>query len=129
MIEENWKSIIGYEGYYEASSLGKIRSVDRIVTNRLNVIRPLNGKDLSKVINKGYEYVALCKDGVPKLYSVHQLVAMAFLDHNPCGHKFVIDHIDGNPLNNNVDNIEIVTQSINVQRGYDKARSCSKQLG
>jgi len=117
MGEEIWKDIVGYEGYYQASNSGRIRSIDRVITNNIGVIRPLSGKELRKAINKDYEYVELCRNNIQKMYSVHQLVAMTFLNHTPCGHKLVIDHIDGNPLNNSVNNLDVVTQQENVKRG------------
>ena len=64
----------------------------------------------------GYFGVSLCKNCVSKSFTTHQLVAMAFLNHKPDGHKLVIDHIDENKENNIVENLRIVTQRFNLSR-------------
>ena len=77
-----WKPIVGYEGIYEVSDNGEIKS---LIKNRL--LKP-------SIHKKGYLFVTLTKERVHKRYYVHRLVATAFLDNNDC-HKEV-NHIDGN---------------------------------
>ena len=97
---EEWRDIKGYEGYYQVSNLGRVKSFYR------------NTETIKKLSDwKGglYLVVSLYKDKIHKTFNVHQLVAEAFLNHKPCRYKLVIDHIDNNPLNNNVENIQLIT--------------------
>ena len=71
----------------------------------------------------GYKFIALSKNGKIKYIAIHQLVAMAFLNHIPNGYKFVINHKDFNKLNNHVDNIEIVTMRENSNMKHIKHSS------
>lgn len=103
-MEEIWKDIEGYEGFYQVSSLGRIKSLERRVKARYNyqVI-----KEKIRKLNKttaGYLYVVLSKEGINKTHLVHQLVAKAFLqkiDNLEC-----INHIDENKENNSITNLE-----------------------
>ena len=98
---EIWKPIKGYEGLYEVSNLGRVKSVAR------NMIRKTYIKK-----DKGYEIIMLCKNGRGKNHSVHRLVAEAFIP-NPYG-KREINHKDYNRANNNVANLEWVTRVENI---------------
>ena len=118
---EEWKPIQNYEGLYEISNLGNVRSLDRevIVTrkNKTSFKRTLKGQvlRLSKT-TKGYPQIALGKNGKLKSFEVHRLVAKAFME-NP--HNFiVVNHIDGNIKNNNVSNLEWCTHSHNSKHAY-----------
>lgn len=111
-MEEQWKDIEGYEGYYQVSNLGRVKSLDRYIDNkgRRQFIRGVNlkpGKDRG-----GYSYVILQKNS-KKTILLHKLVAQAFLT-NPYN-KPQINHIDGNKQNNCVDNLEYCTPSENVR--------------
>ena len=75
----------------------------------------------------GYFICELCKHSKAKTFKVHQLVAIAFLNHTPCGFGLVINHINHNPQNNRVDNLEIVTQRENTNQKHLK--STSKYIG
>ena len=111
-MEEEWKSIKGYENY-------KISSKGRVKSFKLN-----KGKLLKTGVNiHGYKKVNLCKNGKLKYKTVHQLVAVAFLNHTPCGLKLVVNHIDFDKLNNNVSNLEIVTSRENGNRKHIKSSS------
>ena len=119
-----WKDIEGYEGLYQVSDAGEVRSLDRITTGNRN--RKINGKVLAKLkTGTGYYRVDLCKNGKTKRHKVHRLVAKAFIE-NPNNKPFV-NHIDNNPLNNNVSNLEWCTASENslhsVRCGRWKERS------
>lgn len=110
------KDIPGYEGLYVVSNTGIVRSLDRVVL-RKGVKVKLAGKEVS---HKGtYICSHLSKNGKVKIYGNHVLVAMAFLGFKPSGRSTVIDHIDNNPHNNNLDNLQILTQSDNVYK-YSK---------
>lgn len=110
---EEWKDVVGYEGYYQVSNLGNVRSIDRIVDG-------LNGRRFFKGItlkqnkdNYGYCIVSLYKERKPKTCKVHRLVADAFIEN--VNDKSTINHIDGNKENNSVENLEWLTQEENFQ--------------
>ena len=107
-----WKAIRGYEGYYEVSDCGEVRSVDRYVKNRGNFMRRLTGKTMEQTVAaNGYCVVNLRKNRTSNVVCVHRLVSEAFIE-NP-EHKETVNHIDGNKLNNNVTNLEWSTYSEN----------------
>lgn len=102
---ENWKRVVGYEGMYDVSDQGGVRSLDRFVAGRSGSMRKLKGRVLVPYTDpRGYKSVHICRD---KLIKVYRLVAIAFIP-NPYSKKEV-NHIDGNPLNNNVSNLEWAT--------------------
>lgn len=119
---EIWKPVLvqGFEGAYEVSSQGRVRSIDRIAM-RLSG-RPLRIKGIilkPSLESKGYLHVGLHKDGESRTMKVHSLVAREFLQAPPGvmgtrKNDFVVNHIDGNKLNNSVSNLEYVTASENV---------------
>lgn len=111
-MKELWKDIVGYEGIYQISNLGNVRSLNRVVI-RGKVKQKRKGKVLSNYkIGKGYYAVRLCK----KMYPIHRLVALHFLknkDNKPC-----VNHIDGNKLNNSASNLEWCTLKENTEHAY-----------
>lgn len=112
MTEEIWKDIEGYEGY-QISSLGRVRSLDRIITHKNGKKELYRGKIRKGVKNKqGYLFLSLCKNGRSRNYFISRLVAMHFIP-NP-ENKPYVDHIDTNPLNNRVDNLRWCTQKENM---------------
>ena len=124
---ENWKDIKGYEGYYQVSDLGRVKSIERKVKSR-GSYRNIKEKILKQ--SKGncdYLKVGLYKEGSLKTFQIHILVAMTFLNHTPCGFKLVVDHIDNDKLNNKLSNIQIVTNRENSTK--DKKGGTSKYLG
>ena len=101
MLNEKWKSVVGYEGLYEVSDLGNLRSYNR-------------GKVKPMKVNKtklGYMKLNLSKECVVKSCRVHRLVCEAFLDN--IDNKPEVNHIDGNKGNNKVSNLEWCTSSEN----------------
>ena len=118
---ENWKNIKGYEGFYQVSNLGRIKSVERDIYCQNGIVHHLKEKILVPALNnKGYQYVNLSKNGKGKLMLVHRLVAMAFIP-NP-ENKPQVNHKDENPLNNCVDNLEWCTASYNALYGTRNER-------
>jgi len=119
---EIWKDIPGYEGVYQISNLSRIKSLSRIILK--NGKYPFKSKEkyLSKSIVNGYEHISLSSVKT-KNYSVHQLVAMAFLNHTPCGYKLVVNHKNFNGLDNRLENLEIITQRENANHRKDKLSS------
>ena len=110
-LPEQWRPIPGYEGLYEASSHGRIRSLPRIAKGPRGHHR-LKGKVLSTPPLREYPVVQLSKAGRATSFRVHVLVAVAFLgDHR---RDKVVNHIDGDKSNNHLSNLEWVTYSDNT---------------
>lgn len=110
--QENWKPVPDYDGLYEVSDLGRVRSLDRVTSAARRDAMVIKGKVLKPALAaNGYYTVALCKDGKPKSHTVHSLVAAAFLGPKPEG--CVIDHIDGGRTDNRPANLRYVSQAVN----------------
>lgn len=110
-VFEIWKDVPGYEGVYQASNKGNIRSVDRYIECR-GTMRMQKGKMLKPYIGKfGYKQVILYNKK-PKLFKVHRLVAMAFIP-NP-ENLPQVNHKDEDKTNNNVENLEWCTCLYNL---------------
>ena len=117
---EVWLPIVGYEGYYEVSNLGRVKSVERFIIYPLGRSQLIREKLLSPSLSEGYRVVSLCRNGTPNRWFVHRLVATAFLD-NPKG-KTQVNHIDFNKSNNNVSNLEWCTPNENTQHSVKHKR-------
>ncbi len=116
--EERWLPVVGYEDFYEVSNKGRVRSVERsVIGGRGQWNRIAKSQEKKPCIaNTGYPVVNLYKGNRYKQRPLHRILAEAFLP-NPHGYKF-INHIDGNKLNNNLDNLEWCTQSHNVRHAF-----------
>ena len=124
-MKEEWKQIEGYEGMYEVSNFGRVRSVARIVKASYGSQRNAYSRVLKPYTNRlGYQYVVLSKDGKTLTRSLHRLVAMAFIP-NPNEYS-IINHKDENPRNNRADNLEWCTQMYNVHYGTGMERGNAK---
>lgn len=110
---EEWRSIEGYRGIYEVSSMGRVRSLDRVLTNGHHR-RGINLKPIPN--DEGYLSVVLCWDGDRHMRKVHSLVCEAFIGPRPEG--LVIDHINHKPDDNRVSNLEYVTHAENIRRSF-----------
>lgn len=109
-MKEIWKDIAGYEGLYQVSNFGRVKSLNY---NKTGISKCLVPKK-----NNSYNMVCLCKGGVHKYVSIHRLVANAFIP-NP-ENKLEVNHIDGNKSNNLISNLEWVTSSENTRHAIDK---------
>tara|TARA_R110002072_G_C7576964_1_gene501671 strand:- start:22 stop:531 length:510 start_codon:yes stop_codon:yes gene_type:complete len=115
-MKEEFKDIPNYEGLYQVSDLGRVKSLVRKGCLTEKILRAATD-------GKGYLTVALSKDGKKKARTIHQLVAATFLNHKPCGHKLVVNHIDHDKLNNKLDNLELDTQRNNSDKKHLKSSS------
>ena len=116
-MNEIWKDIPGYEGLYQVSNLGNVRSVDRYVSHKRLGRKFCKGHLMSTHINNaGYVTVNLCKGNAYKSFDVHRLVAIAFIETDDI-RCVEVNHIDENKQNNVVDNLEWVTKSQNNRYG------------
>jgi len=112
-MNEIWYPCAGYETHYEVSNLGNVRSIERMVNNRLhNGLKKSPAKLLKQGKSKsGYFIVSFCVDGLKSNQTVHRLVARAFISNE--SNKPQVNHKDGNKLNNHIDNLEWMTASEN----------------
>lgn len=137
MENEIWRDVIGYEGIYQISNYGKVKSLSRTClrngkypfTTKETILKPQKN-------GSGYLFVRLSKDSIEKQITIHQLVAITFLNHKPNKFEKVVDHIDNNKLNNYVGNLQIVTNRENSSKdtksitsqytGVCWSKSCNK---
>ena len=117
---EEWRPIAGYEGLYEVSSLGRVRSLPRdtycVTKKKRPYLLHVRGRILSFRYTKGYAFAHLCdKDHHPRHFAVHRLVAAAFIP-NPL-HLPEVNHKDEHPSNNHVSNLEWCDRLYNVRYG------------
>lgn len=113
-MTEVWLPVSGYEGFYEVSSFGNFRSLDRIVPHTEGkLLRNLKGRQLVKTIDKqGRNYVTFSKNGKKNKCRVHLIVAEHFLGQRPKG--FDVCHNDGNASNNHFGNLRYDTHKNNM---------------
>lgn len=114
-MREIFKDVVGYEGLYQVSNLGRVRS-------------SYSGKILRSATKKrGYQYVNLYKDKISKMHQVHRLVAMTFIP-NP-NNLPIVNHKDEDPTNNNVENLEWCTHTYNINYGTARQRISESRIG
>ena len=115
-MQEIWKDVVGYEGLYQVSNLGNVRSVDRYIKTKGDAMRMARGMVLANCFDGNYYHVLLHGNGKIKVCLIHRLVADAFIENPnnlPC-----VNHKDGNKLNNNVNNLEWCTPSYNSKHAF-----------
>lgn len=118
-MEEIWKDVDGYEGLYQVSNFGRIKSLEFLKGAKNGSFQKSPSKILKQTTNqKGYNVVVLYKNKKGKMFQVHRLVALAFIP-NP-ENLPVINHKDENPQNCSVDNLEWCTQKYNCQYSNNK---------
>ena len=121
-MQEIWKDVKGYEGMYQVSNKGNVKSLDRVVISKNGVSKNLKGKMLAHKKHKGgYLQVVLCQD--INRY-IHRLVAETFIPNIENLHE--INHKDENKKNNNVENLEWCTRKYNVNYGTGTQRMVEK---
>lgn len=121
-MKESWEDVVGYKGYYKVSSLGRVKSLDRTITNIRGVKRFIKGKLLKQSVNElGYLRVGLSRDC--KMYTkyVHRVVSEAFIK-NPRAKSYV-NHKNSDRKDNRRVNLEWCTASENVLHSYTHGSS------
>lgn len=114
MEKEIWKPVVGYENRYQVSNLGNIKSLNYRGTSVPGLLKPVK-------LKLGYLQISTWADGKQYNATIHRLVAEAFIpnpENKPC-----INHIDGNKLNNRVENLEWCTDSENKVHSYREIKS------
>ena len=109
---EIWKKIKDYPDY-EVSNLGNVKSLK---FNKERILKPSKHSD-------GYLFVALCKKGTQKSFTVHQLAAMAFLNHITNGYEIVVDHINNIRTDNRLENLQLISPRENASKRIKKYSS------
>lgn len=127
-MTEIWKDIAGYEGLYQVSNLGSVKSIDRKVFGKEHLFVQFKKGKIKKahLSGKGYLKVVLYKENKPKRCYVHRLVAETFLN-NP-NNLPQVNHKDENKLNNNVSNLEWCTNKYNCNYGTKNERMINTRL-
>ncbi|QBO37434.1 HNH endonuclease [Periweissella cryptocerci] len=127
-MKEIWKSVPDFEGLYEVSNLGRIKSPEgKITESRFHGERRWKERIIKqKTDKKGYKRVSLYKDKTQHTFLVHRIVAKTFLGTSPKG-KEIINHIDGNPSNNVVDNLEWIDYVGNLRHAFENGLNKSEK--
>ena len=116
-MQEIWKDVKGYEGYYQISNKGRVRSLDRTIIFKNGGKHFFKGKIISQTVSKtGYWISTLSKNCYSRTTKVHILIAKAFIP-NPLN-KPQVNHKDLNKLNNKISNLEWVTAKENMQHAW-----------
>lgn len=118
--QEFWKDIPGYEGFYQASNLGRIKSLSRIVNSSISHSGKKKTKErlINIHLNRGYQNVALCREGRASTKKVHRLVMEAWRGKQDLD----VNHIDGNKENNNLSNLEYCSHADNMSHAYKNGK-------
>lgn len=121
---EVWKSVCGYEGVYEVSNKGRVKSLVRPWVIVEKILKPIRVKEPTGYIRL---CVNLSKDGIHQKHPISVLMGVAFLGFNRMQTKLVVDHIDNDSTNNNLENLQVITQRENLRKdkvnpgvSYDK---------
>lgn len=123
-MEEMWKDIQGYEGFYQASNLGRVRSIPRVIVDRKNN-RFFKGRILKSYLDKdGYPTIILSKSNKKRVIHVHRLVAQVFIPN--LENKEQVNHIDGDKQNNRIENLEWCSNLENIRHSWSSGLSTNK---
>ena len=126
MPNEIWKPVKNYEGLYEVSNFGRIKSLKKTIVNKSGRInRHTKEKIVRSYNHDGYRRIRLTKSGKGNQVLVHRIVINSYYGHS----DLLIDHINGIRHDNRIENLEYVTNSENTLRGYERNGKSSKFRG
>lgn len=120
---EEWRAVVGYEGFYEVSDLGRVRSLDRIKRNG----KRARGKILRTPLSEGYPCCNLVRGGKQILNRVHRLVAAAFVE-KPSDEASTVNHKDFDRTNNRPDNLEWLSHGDNMRHAHAANRCAGRRV-
>ena len=127
---EEWRAVPGYEGYYEVSNLGRVRSLNRVIRLRDGRPKTLKGIIMKPWFSGGqgeHPCVAISKEDKVLTAGIYRLVYMAFIGHIPDGME--VDHKDRDRSNNCYDNLRLATRSQNAANSTKKRTNTSGYKG
>jgi len=132
MQEEVWLPVKGYESRYKVSNLGRVKSFKRVVRISPTRTCTYGGRLMVPCLDSTGRYATcLRKNNTSKSYTIHRIVAITFLNYNDNNkYDFVVDHIDENPHNNHLSNLQVITQRENTHKSVIKrGNRTSKYMG
>lgn len=118
-LSNTWKDVKGYEGLYQVNAEGQIKST---VFKKERILNPT-------VNSAGYKIVSLTNDFGKSSRTVHSIVAETFLGHVSTNRKVVIDHVNNNPLDNRLANLQIISQRENCSKDKHRMNKSSQHVG
>lgn len=115
---EEWLPVVGYEGFYEVSNFGNVRSIKRTIIDSCNreFVKKSKLRKLS-FDRHGYHKVTITKGGIHKTKKVHTLVAESFLNHCSGKNGMTVDHINNKRTDNRLSNLQVISYSLNTRKG------------
>ncbi len=127
---EIFKDISNYEGLYQVSDLGRVKSLNRRVLKSNGVFINFKARILHRTLDpKGYYRVTISKNCKTNNFTVHQLVAVAFLGHKKNGVKDIVDHKNNIHIDNRAVNLQIIPQRQNASKDRFRIKYSSNYLG
>lgn len=129
-MKEQWKDVIGYEGLYEISNFGRLKSLAKTWIGHNGGIHKKSETFMKlNVDGCGYYVTILCDVGTTKTTKIHHLVWEHFGDTKRNGSIIQIDHIDGNKINNNINNLQLLSCRENISKHHRNKKCSSKYTG
>ena len=124
-IEEIYIDVPSYEGLYQVSNLGNVKSLSRFTIQNKYLEEKIMKPNLKK---NGYFSLNLYKDGKLRSFAIHSLMGESFLNHTP-NRSMVIDHINNDKEDNRLENLQIITSRENISKGIRLKNYTSKYVG
>lgn len=128
--DEIWKDIIGYEGLYQISNLGRVKSIERVTTKGNGFNYNVKEIIMKPYISFDYLNIKLCKNSVYKHFDIHRLISLHFIENknNITSHN-QINHRDKNPQNNDIENLEWISNRENSSHNKIGKNLTSRFIG